>query len=97
MGIPKELDGAKVIQHTSNSVSNRFGTIGILDENDETIDELLITAMAICQYEGSKEYYLFSCDLNWEVIGDFDFDSIEEAKAIAKSSNNVKYEDWYTV
>ncbi|WP_342048743.1 hypothetical protein [Bacillus sp. OTU530] len=97
MEIPKELDGAKVIQHTSNSASNRFGTIGILNDNNETIDELPITALAICQYEGSKEYYLFSCDLNWEVIGDFDCDSIEEAKVIAKSSNNVKYEDWLTV
>jgi hypothetical protein len=94
--IPNELDGAKVIKYTSNSLSNKFGTVRIINEKKETIDEIPITAKAICKYEGSQEYYLFSCDLNWEVIGDFDCDSLKEAMEIAKNSNNVKYEDWIT-
>jgi hypothetical protein len=94
MGIPTELDGAKVIHITTNSLDNQFGTIGIIDNNEIIIDELPITAVAICQYEGSKGYYLFSCDLNWEVIGDIDYDTIEEAKESAKINKNVKDTDW---
>ncbi|MFS1514405.1 hypothetical protein VQL36_18545 [Chengkuizengella sp. SCS-71B] len=96
MVISNVLDGAKVIQYTSNSVSNKFGTVGIINEKDEIIDGLLITAMAICQYVGSDEYYLFSCDLHWEVIGDIDCESLEEARDIAKNSFNVNYENWIT-
>jgi uncharacterized OsmC-like protein len=96
MVIPDELDGAKVIRYTSNSISNKFGTVRIINDKKETIDEIPITAKAIGKYEGSKEYYLFSCDLNWEVIGDFDCDSLKEAMEIAEKSNNVKYEDWIT-
>jgi uncharacterized protein with WD repeat len=94
--IPDELDGAKVFKYTSNSLSNKFGTVRTINEKKETIVEIPITAMAICKYEGSEEYYLFSCDLNWEVIGDFQFDSLKEAMEIAKNSDNVKYEDWIT-
>lgn len=97
MIVPAELDGAKVILHTLNSLSNQYGAVQIINENKEIIDEILITAMAICQYEGSKEYYLFSCDLNWEVIGDMDFDTIEEAKDSAKTNRNIKNEDWQTM
>ncbi|MEW9122686.1 MAG: hypothetical protein AB2421_08230 [Thermotaleaceae bacterium] len=94
--IPDELDGAKVIKYTSNSLSNIFGTVRIINDKKEIIDEISITAKAICKYEGSNEYYLFSCDLNWEVIGDFDCDSLKEAMEIAYNSNNVKYDDWIT-
>ncbi|WP_163539241.1 hypothetical protein [Gracilibacillus sp. YIM 98692] len=96
MVIPNDLDGARVIQYTRNIKNNKFGTVGIINDKNETIGELPITAMAICQYEGSKVYYLFSCDLNWDVIGDFDCYSIKEAMEIAKDSYNVILEDWIT-
>lgn len=73
MKVPRELDGARVIEYTMNSVENQFGVVGILSDKGNVIDELQITDMAICQYEGATHFYLFSCDLNWEVIGDFDF------------------------
>ncbi|MFD2614515.1 hypothetical protein [Paenibacillus gansuensis] len=96
MLIPTELDGAKVIRHTSNSLENHFGVVGILNDNKELLDQIPITAMAICRYEGSKKYYLFSCDLNWEVIGDFDFDTLEDAVVSAKLSHNVNEDEWIT-
>ncbi|QMV41315.1 hypothetical protein [Cohnella cholangitidis] len=94
MSIPNELDGAKVIQYTSNSMSNQYGTVGILNEKNEIVEKLPITAMAICQYDGSRGYYLFSCDSDWEVIGDFDFATIEDAKESAKHSHKVNDKDW---
>lgn len=95
--IPTKLDGAKVIQHTSNTLSNHYGVVGILNDRKEIIDRLPITAMAICQYEGSNKYYLFSCDTNWEVIGDFDFDTLEDAVISAKLSQNVNEDEWITI
>ncbi|MGG2028004.1 hypothetical protein AB1282_20085 [Gottfriedia sp. S16(2024)] len=97
MRIPTKLDGAKVILYTSNSLTNQYGTIGIINDDKEIIDEILVTAMAICQYEGSNIYYLFSCDLNWEVIGDIDYDTIDEAKESASLNRNVKNKDWKTI
>lgn len=40
MGIPTELDGAKVIHITSNSIINQFGTIGVINDKKEIVDEL---------------------------------------------------------
>lgn len=97
MIIPSELDGAKVILYTRNSISNSYGTVGQLTDKNEIIDEIPITAMAVCKYEGGKGYYLFSCDLNWEVVGDFDYDTLEKAKEGAKFHHNVKDEDWFTL
>jgi hypothetical protein len=94
MKIPSELDGARVILYTINSPHNKYGTVGIINENNEVVDEIPITAKAICQYEGSKEFYLFSCDMEWEVIGDMDYYSIEEAKESARLSNGVKENEW---
>lgn len=97
MNIPSELDGAKIILYTRNSISNEFRTVGLLNDNNEVFDEIPITAMAICKYEGGNEYYLFSCNLNGEVVGDFNHDTLEEAKESAKFNHNVGDEDWFTL
>ncbi|MEO2076627.1 MAG: hypothetical protein ABGX20_14755 [Bacillus sp. (in: firmicutes)] len=94
MVIPSELDGAKVVHITRNSIDNQYGYVGIVDDDRNLIDKIPITAVAICQYEGSTDCYLFSCDLNWEVIGDTDYHTIEEAKQSARNNYCVKDEDW---
>ncbi|WP_239617926.1 hypothetical protein [Cohnella mopanensis] len=68
-----------------------------MNDNKEIIDQHPITAMAICQYEESNKFYLFSCDMNWEVIGDFDFDTMEDAVVSAKLSYNVNEDEWITI
>lgn len=74
---PDYLDGAKVVlwawsgQQPFGFVSNEDGT-----ERQE------IYGLAICNYEGkvSKEpIYRFSCDINWAVIQDSIYDTIENA------------------
>jgi hypothetical protein len=42
-----------------------------------------IHGLAICRYSASGSIYRFSCDLDWEVIQDADYQSIEEAVAAA--------------
>ncbi len=34
---------------------------------------------AICQYEGDNSFYLFWCNERWEVIGDTDHSSVNDA------------------
>ncbi|QOR67319.1 hypothetical protein IM538_04040 [Cytobacillus suaedae] len=90
MNIPDELDGAKVIQYTKNSTQNEFGVVNIISEDNEVIDVCPITALAICKYSDGNGYYLFSCDLNWEVVGDTFHYSLEEAIDFA----DVKETEW---
>lgn len=48
-----------------------------------------ITAFAVAKYGGARGYYLFSCDLDWNVIGDTLHDSLQEAKDCAENSSHV--------
>jgi hypothetical protein len=77
---PNELDGAKVIKCSTNITSNDFGYV---EFNDENARYVYITAVAIAKYEDGEGYYIFSCDLNWTVIGDLYFFSLEEAETYA--------------
>jgi hypothetical protein len=43
--------------------------------------------LAICKYPTEREeYYLFSCDKNYEVVGDSLWNSIDECMRVASSS-----------
>lgn len=44
----------------------------------------------------SNEDYLFSCDLNWEVIWDSVYDTVDEARESAKVNHNIRNEDFLT-
>lgn len=94
MNFPTELDGAKVVLITSNAASNNYGIVGMINDMNESIEET-ITGIAICQYEGSEEFYLFSCNLKWEVIGDRLYYTFEEARKIAREEFDVKDTDWH--
>lgn len=92
MNSPSELDGAKVIQCTNNINPNDFGVVLYEEENPKK--EVKITGIAIAKYEDGRGYYLFSCDLNWQVIGDYFFSSLEEAINEASNGFGVKENDW---
>ncbi|CAG7658302.1 hypothetical protein ACFQI7_37010 [Paenibacillus allorhizosphaerae] len=83
MTAPIELDGAKVLLYTDNKSSNDFGYV-YYQEDEKTV---VITALAVAQYEGSEGYYLFSCDQEWNVVGDTLHYSLQEAKDYATKSN----------
>ncbi|WP_088044600.1 hypothetical protein [Bacillus sp. EAC] len=94
MEIPNELDGANVILYTDNSLQNQFGYVDTINENNVNIGVTQIAAIAICKYIDGVGYYLFSCNCNWEVIGDTFHDTLEEAKEHADVSFFVKEDDW---
>jgi hypothetical protein len=45
--------------------------------------------------EDGEGYYLFSCDLNWTVIGDLYFYSLEEAEAYTYKDFGIEEKDWH--
>lgn len=77
---PKILDKAKVLYYTPK---DDFGCI--FYTNGDVAHH--VKYLAICKYPSeNKEYYLFRCDENYEVVGDSVWDSIEECMAVANSS-----------
>jgi hypothetical protein len=72
---PEDLDGAKVIVWAWSG-KEPFGYLPF-DDGSPPIE---IYGLAICQYEGSFDFYRFSCDNNWEVQQDSPHDSIEQAQ-----------------
>ncbi|MEG0774049.1 hypothetical protein [Clostridium sp.] len=88
MYVPNTLDGAKVILYTDNKASNNFGYVRYEDHDE------FITALAIAKYDKDKNYYLFDCNLGWEVIGDTLHSTIDEAKFYAENSIKVGEITW---
>lgn len=80
---PIELDNAKVLYYTPK---DDYGHIYY--ENGDIAEH--IKYLAICKYRvlNSYEYYLFSCDENYEVVGDSVWNSIDECMEMANTSYN---------
>lgn len=56
----------------------------------------VITAFAVAKYDGARGYNLFSCDLEWNVIGGTLHDSLQEAKDCAENSSHVPI-NWISI
>jgi hypothetical protein len=78
---PHQLDGANVLFWAVSRVG-RFHTIPHGADPD-AIGVIPVAAMAICRYPDGDRYHLFKCDRNWDVVFDWDAESMEEAQAIA--------------
>ena len=59
--------------------------------------KVVVVAMAVARYAGGGPYYLFKCDADWEVFGDFDCESVAEAQGIAASHAGGEALVWHTV
>jgi len=68
------LNGAEVI------FISKKDNFGVVKYTDDSIKPISIKYLAICQYENSKEVYVFLCNDKLEVEQDNLFDTIEEAK-----------------
>lgn len=72
---PDFLDGAKVI-NWAWAGQEPFGSVG---NSDDSINNIAIYGLAICQYQGEESVYRFSCDKNWETIQDSLYDNVKNA------------------
>ncbi|MEK3983314.1 hypothetical protein MHB77_07960 [Paenibacillus sp. FSL K6-3166] len=86
------LDGANVWIYTANEHCNNYGYVLFEGENKK----VGITAFAVAKYDGARGYYLFSCDLDWNVIGDTLHDSLQEAKECAENSSQITI-NWISI
>jgi hypothetical protein len=73
---PRQLDGADVLRY----VVSKREVFHLIEGTDPPAR---VAAMAICQYEGDNLFYLFKCTSDWDVVGDTDCQSIEEAMQFA--------------
>lgn len=96
MTLPTQLDGAKVIRLTKNNITRHLSSMIFEEENDEN-KEVPITALAITNYIYEDRYYLFLCDMNWEVVNDYLFESIDEALEFANRNFDVHEHDWIII
>ena len=73
---PRQLDGANVLCWAVS----RSGAFYELRHGGRIIK---VSAMTVCRYPDGDRYYLFKCDQFWNVVFDWDCESIHEAKALA--------------
>lgn len=50
--------------------------------------------MAICQYEGQDDYFLFGCNADWDSVTDTWHQTLEEAKEQAEFEYEGVSETW---
>ena len=78
--------------YTANEQYNNYGYVLFEGENKK----VGITAFAVAKYDGARGYYLFSCDLDWNVISVTLYDSLQEAKECAENSSHVTI-NWISI
>lgn len=72
---PAQLDGADVL-YWAWSEDEPFGCIPYTDGDIAAV----IHGLAVCRYEDSGKVYQFRCNREWDVEGDSDYDSVDDAK-----------------
>jgi hypothetical protein len=84
---PITLDGANVLCW----VASRRGCFYRQPGSDPSIT---VVAMAVARYEDRGPFYLFKCDDDWQVVGDWACESIIEAKALAAEHSFGERLEW---
>src|SRR5262245_40060496 len=79
---PKQLDGANVLLWTTDVHATKPTVRTTHRVGDHVLGPA--AALAICQYEGDSQYYLFYCDEEWSVRTDTCHQSMDDAKRQAE-------------
>lgn len=73
--VPETLDGAWVLAYCALDGCTATGLHQLIIDGKPVRP----TYAAVCSYGDDSPVYHFSCNEAWEVIGDFDYDSLEAA------------------
>ncbi|MGE3245643.1 MAG: hypothetical protein AB7F96_17510 [Beijerinckiaceae bacterium] len=84
---PHKLDGAQVIEWCY--FATPFRTIAL-----DGGKMIACHGAAICRYDGSDIVYCFTCSIDWDVIVDTDYASIEGAKTMMLGNFGIPAEAW---
>jgi hypothetical protein len=79
---PNQLDGADVICWAVSSNGGFYTLVG----SDPPV---IVVAMSVARYV-SGEVYLFKCDRTWEVVQDWDCESVEDARERAATHTSER-------
>jgi hypothetical protein len=81
---PNELDGAEVLLWAYSPEKPFF-----IMRYTNGGEYCPIHGFAICRYKGADTFYKFSCDLNWNVLGDMDAANIKEGTDLAQNQTQL--------
>jgi hypothetical protein len=84
---PNQLDGADVLCWV---VSRRGGFY----QQSGSDPPITVSAMAVARYADGGPFYLFKCDAGWQVFGDWDCGSVEEARELAAEHSFGEPLEW---
>lgn len=87
-GPPKQLDGADVICWVVSQCGGFYVQAG-------SNPPITVVAMAVARYADGGPFYLFKCDRDWEVVGDFDRDSVADAQDLAAKHAGGETLQWH--
>ena len=85
---PEQLDGASVLCWVVSQRGN-FYTQASSDP------PVAVVAMAVARYAEGGPFYLFKCDREWQVVGDWDCGSVEEAQGLATEHSGGEPLVWH--
>jgi len=80
--IPSKIDDATVI--CFSSIDSRHKPTGNTEHTLGNQPIGLVSGLAICQYDGESEFYLFYCDPDWKAITDTSHPTLDKAKEQAE-------------
>jgi hypothetical protein len=80
--IPDKIDGAKVIYFSN--IDSRHKTTGSNSQYMGNSPMGLVGGLAICQYEGKTDFYLFYCDSDWNAMNNILCSTLDKAKERAE-------------
>lgn len=78
---PPQLDGAIVLRWTR---SQRAGFYELTGPDSPVV----VTGMVVARYPNGGPFYLFKCDAQWQVVQDWDCDSLTEAMALGAKATD---------
>jgi hypothetical protein len=91
---PPTIDGALVLSYADTSGIAKTDACTFREANQVQEE---FAALAIAQYAGASDCYLFLCDAHWETLNDSDHRDVVEAKAFAESLYPGISERWQSL
>ena len=89
---PNEIGGARVVLYTL--IDERHKHTGNCRQIVAGELQGAAAGLAICQYEGENDYYLFGCDEDWNTKTDTWHEMLEDAKAQAEFEYEGVHATW---
>ncbi len=85
---PSQLDGADVLCWAASDRGGFYQLTG-------SVPPITVAAMAVARYANGGPFYLFKCDSDWEVVQNWDCESVADARALAAEHANGEPLSWH--